>query len=70
MLKKIGAEAILGIILAPFFIWVTSSIYNLQAGVGTSEKDTKEIKEIVKSIEIRSQKMEIDIALIKARVRE
>lgn len=53
MLKKVGAEAILGIILAPLFIWFMGfiiSTYQVMAEVNGQKDDIREIKQDVKEI--------------------
>lgn len=57
MLKKVGAELILTVIILPFFIWVTTSIFELKAqsqttdfAIKTIQSDTQEIKADVKGI--------------------
>ena len=57
MLKKVGAELILTVIILPFFIWVTTSIFDLKAqsqttdfAIKTIQSDTQEIKADVKGI--------------------
>lgn len=30
-MRKLGAEVILGVMLIPFLVWVTSSLYSVQA---------------------------------------
>lgn len=57
MLKKVGAELILTVIILPFFIWVTTSIFELKAqsqttdfAIKTIQSDTQEIKTDVKGI--------------------
>ena len=50
---KLGAEAILTIIVAPFFIWFISFVfttYGLQAEVYDTKEDIQEIKQDVKYI--------------------
>lgn len=31
VMRKLGAEVILGVMLIPFLVWVTSSLYSVQA---------------------------------------
>ena len=50
---KVGAEAILAVIVAPFFIWFISfvmSAYTLEAEVQDTKEDIQEIKQDVKYI--------------------
>jgi hypothetical protein len=50
---RLGAEAILAVIVAPFFIWFMSfimSTYELQAKVENTKEDIQEIKQDVKYI--------------------
>lgn len=52
-MKKLGAEAILSIIIAPFVIWFLSfvfSSYKTQADVENTKADIQEIKQDVKYI--------------------
>lgn len=52
-MKKIGAEAILSVIIAPFVIWFISFIfssYKTQADVENTKSDIQEIKQDVKYI--------------------
>jgi hypothetical protein len=48
--KKLGAEMILTVMIIPFVIWVTSSIFDLQASSSNYEQDMREVKEDVKFI--------------------
>lgn len=49
-MKKLGAEMILTVMIIPFVIWVTSSIFDLQASSSNYEQDMREVKEDVKFI--------------------
>lgn len=51
--KKIGAETILSVMIAPFVIWFLSfvlSTYQLRAEVENQQNDLKEIKQDVREI--------------------
>jgi hypothetical protein len=67
---KIGAYPILFVMILPFASWVTSNIFDLRASVGTTERDLKDIKEMAKSTEERSRRIELDTAEIKAKLRK
>jgi len=59
------------ILSTPWFIWVTSSIYNTPNDVKDwvrSNTTSKETYEDVKEIRLIVQKMETDIAILKLRV--
>jgi hypothetical protein len=64
---KIGSEMILTVMLIPFAVWLVTSIFELQASSGTSDSNIREIKEIVRSTELRTRNIEINIAIIKAK---
>jgi len=52
-MKKVGAEAILSVIIAPFVIWFLSFVigtYKSQADVENTKADIQEIKQDVKYI--------------------
>lgn len=52
-MKKLGAEAILSVIIAPFIVWFLSfvfSAYKTQADVENLKGDIQEIKQDVKYI--------------------
>jgi energy-converting hydrogenase Eha subunit B len=53
LFKKIGAEAILAIIIAPFIAWFLTfviSTYVAMAEISNNKEDLKEIKQDVKDI--------------------
>lgn len=43
----IGAEVILTVMIAPFLVWVTTAIFNLQASSGSETIKIDQIKEIL-----------------------
>lgn len=45
--KKIGAEIIISVMVAPFLVWVTSSIFNLQANAGADDLKFTQVKEML-----------------------
>ena len=52
-MKKLGAEAILTVIITPFVVWFLSfviSTYKIEAEVTNTKADIQEIKEDVKYI--------------------
>ena len=54
-MRKIGAEVILTVIIAPFLLWVVNSIYTLQANSGTDQIKIEQIKQM---LEKQDQKLE------------
>lgn len=54
-MKRVGAEVILTVIVAPFLLWVINSIYTLQANSGT---DAIKIEQIKTMLEKQDQKLD------------
>jgi hypothetical protein len=52
---KVGAEIILSVIVAPFFIWVVQAIFNLQA---SGSSDTLRFEQIKSMLEKQEQKID------------
>lgn len=54
---KLGAEAILAVIIAPFVIWVVTSIFNLQASVGIDKSELLQIKQLLEKQDTKLDKI-------------
>lgn len=50
---NIGAEAILIVVVAPFLIWLTTSVFSLQAKTEVGESKLGAIKEIVEKQDLK-----------------
>jgi len=61
-LKRVGAEVILSVIIAPFLLWVTTAIFNLQASSGVDQVKVEQIKSLLEKQEkiLEKQDRKID----------
>lgn len=71
-MKKLGPQEYLSLLLLfiSLFTWIISSIFRLDASTGNTEKAVVEIKGAVNSIDEKTQQIQIDVALIKGKLKE
>jgi len=54
---RLGAEAILTVIIAPFLIWIVTSIFTLQASVGIDQLQLNQIKQLLEKQDTKLDKI-------------
>lgn len=63
-MKKIGAEVILTVMLIPFFVWITTTIFSLQSASGIEREKIDTVKDMLQKQDAKLDKI-IDVLINK-----
>ena len=63
-MKKIGAEVILTVMLIPFFVWITTTIFSLQSASGIEREKIDTVKDMLQKQDAKLDKS-IDVLINK-----